>query len=66
MKTGSVRKAQCMYSIPCDCDKCYIGETSRPLAEHIQEYKHNLTQLALEKIKISQTYAMKKATKYVV
>jgi hypothetical protein len=33
MKTGPVRDAQqtkqCVYNIPCDCERCYIGETSR-------------------------------------
>jgi hypothetical protein len=66
MKIGSVLKAQCVYSIKCDCDRCYFGKTSRHLAEHIKEHKHNLTQRVFEEIKISQTYTMKKATKYVV
>jgi hypothetical protein len=34
MKTGQVRDAQqrkhCVYKIPCDCGRCYIGEKSRP------------------------------------
>jgi hypothetical protein len=24
--------AQCVYSIPCECGRSYIGETGRPLA----------------------------------
>jgi hypothetical protein len=43
MRTGLVRDAQqmkhCMYNIPCDCGRCYIGETSRPLEVHIKEHK---------------------------
>jgi hypothetical protein len=35
MKTEPVREAQqrkyCVYNIPCECGRCYIGETSRPL-----------------------------------
>jgi hypothetical protein len=35
MKTGPIRNAQqtkkCVYSIPCECGRCYIGETSRSL-----------------------------------
>jgi hypothetical protein len=57
MKTGPVRDAQqtkqCVYSIPCDCGICYIGEESRPLEVCIKEHKYNLTQ-GLLKIKISQ------------
>jgi hypothetical protein len=52
MKTGPVRDAQqtkqCVYSIPCDCSRCYIGERGRPL------HKYNLTQCLLEKSKLAQ------------
>jgi hypothetical protein len=59
MKTGPVRDAQqmkqCVYSIPCDCDRCYIGETrSRPLDVSIKEHRYNLTQGLLEKSKLAQ------------
>jgi hypothetical protein len=47
MKTGQVRVAQqteqCVFSIPCDCGRCYIGETSGPLEVRIKEHKHNLS-----------------------
>jgi hypothetical protein len=47
MKTWPVREAQqtkeCMYSIPCGCDRCYIGERSRPLEVRIEEQNYNLT-----------------------
>jgi hypothetical protein len=55
MKTGSVRDVQqmkqCVYSIPYDCGRYYIGETSRPLEVHITEHKYNVTQGLLEKSK---------------
>jgi hypothetical protein len=35
---------QCVYSIPCDCNRSYISETSRPLEVRIKEHKYNLTQ----------------------
>jgi hypothetical protein len=58
MKTGPVRDAQqtkqCVYSIPCDCGRCYFGETSRPLQVRIKEHKYNLTQGLLEKSKLAQ------------
>jgi hypothetical protein len=58
MKTGPVRDIQqtkqCVYSFPCDCDRCYIGETSRPLEVRIKEHKYNLTQGLLEKSKSGQ------------
>jgi predicted GIY-YIG superfamily endonuclease len=58
IKTGHVRDAQqrnhCVYSIPCDFDRCYIGETSRPLEVRIKEHKYNVTQGLLEKSKLAQ------------
>jgi hypothetical protein len=52
MKTGPVTDAQqtkqCVYSTPCDCGRCYIGETSRHLEVRIKEHKYNLTQICLE------------------
>jgi predicted GIY-YIG superfamily endonuclease len=58
LKMGLVRDAQqtkqCVYSIQCDCGRCYIGETSRPLEVHIKEHKCNLTQGLLEKSKLVQ------------
>ena len=28
-----------IYKIPCECNKMYIGETSRPLAKRIKEHQ---------------------------
>jgi hypothetical protein len=53
MRTGPVRDAQqtkqCVYSIPCDCGRCYIGETSGYIEVCIKE-----TQSLLEKSKLAQ------------
>jgi predicted GIY-YIG superfamily endonuclease len=46
--------AQCIYSIPCECGRSYIGETSRPLAVRLREHRHNLQQGLLEKSKLAQ------------
>jgi hypothetical protein len=58
MKTGPVRDVQqvkqCVCSIPCDCGRCYISETGRPLEVRIKEHKYNLTQGLLEKSKLAQ------------
>jgi hypothetical protein len=58
MKTGPFRDPpqmrQCEYSIPCDCGRCYINETTRPLEVCIKEHKYNLTQGLLEKSKLAQ------------
>jgi hypothetical protein len=58
MKTGPVRDAQqtkqCVYSNTCDCGRCCIGETSRPLEARIKEHKYNLTQGLLEISKLVQ------------
>jgi hypothetical protein len=38
----------------CDCGRCYIDETSRPLEVCMKEHKHNLTQGLLKKSKLAQ------------
>jgi hypothetical protein len=62
MKTRLARdaqqKKQCVYNMPCDCDRCYISEKSRPLEVLIKEHKYNLTHGLLEKSKLAQ-YAYK-------
>jgi hypothetical protein len=68
MKTGPVRDAhqtkQCVYSIPCDCGICYIGETSRTLEVRINEHKYNLTAFALKKKQNLPNMHTKKVTTY--
>lgn len=32
----------CVYSIPCECNREYIGETKRPLNVRIKEHKYNV------------------------
>jgi hypothetical protein len=58
MKTGLVIDTQltkqCAYSIPCDCGRCSIDETSRPLEVGIKQVKYNLTQCLFEKSKLAQ------------
>jgi hypothetical protein len=44
-----LQTAQCIYSIPCECGRSYIGETSSPLAVRLREHRHNLQQGLLEK-----------------
>jgi hypothetical protein len=55
MQTKSKRDpqqtAQCVYSIPCECGRSYIGKTGRPLAVRLREYRHNLEECLLEKLK---------------
>jgi hypothetical protein len=43
------RRHSASYSIPCECGRSYIGETSRPLAVRLREHRHNLHQGLLEK-----------------
>jgi hypothetical protein len=58
MKTGAVRDAQqtqqCVCNIPCDRDRCYVGEISEPLETRIKEHKYNLTRGLLGKSKLAQ------------
>jgi hypothetical protein len=51
---GLQQTRQCVYSIPCECGRCYIDETSRRLEVHIKEHKHNFTQGLLEKSRLAQ------------
>jgi hypothetical protein len=46
--------ARCVYSIPCECVRSYIGETGRPLAVRLREHKHNIKEGLLEKSKLAQ------------
>lgn len=48
------QRRQCVYSIPCDCGKCYTGQTGRPLEFRIKNHKHNLKKCKLEKSKLAQ------------
>jgi hypothetical protein len=50
----SLQTAQCIYIIPCECDRSYIGETGRFLAVWIREYRHSLKDSLLEKSKLAQ------------
>jgi hypothetical protein len=58
IKPGPIRDVQqmkqCVYSIPCDCCRSYIGETSRPSEVRIKEHKYNLKQGLLEKSKLAE------------
>jgi hypothetical protein len=46
--------AKCIYSIPCECGRSFIGETGRPLALQLRERRHNLKEGLLEKLKLAQ------------
>jgi hypothetical protein len=53
-KWGPQQTTHCVYSIPCECGRRYIGETSRPLTVRRREHKHNLKEGYLEKSKLVQ------------
>jgi predicted GIY-YIG superfamily endonuclease len=59
MKTRQERnpqqRAQCVYSILCECGRSYNGETGRPLAVRVREHRQNLQEGLLEKSFISPT-----------
>jgi predicted GIY-YIG superfamily endonuclease len=42
------------HSIPCDCGKYYVGETSRSLEVRLKEHRYNLTHGLFEKSKLVQ------------
>jgi predicted GIY-YIG superfamily endonuclease len=53
-KTDPQQTAECVYRIPCECGRSYIGETGRPLAVRLREHRHNLKEGLLEKSKLVQ------------
>jgi predicted GIY-YIG superfamily endonuclease len=53
-KRDPQQMAHCVYSIPCECGRSYIGETGRPLAARIREHRHNLKEGLLDKSKLAQ------------
>jgi hypothetical protein len=44
----------CIYSIPCECGRRYIGETGRPWAVRFREHRRNLEEVHLERSKCAQ------------
>jgi hypothetical protein len=46
--------AQCVYSIPCERGRSYIGETGRLLAVRLREQQHNLKEGLLETSKLAK------------
>jgi predicted GIY-YIG superfamily endonuclease len=46
--------AHCVYNIPCECGRSYVGETGRPLSVRIWEHKFNLKNGLLNKSKLAQ------------
>jgi hypothetical protein len=49
-----LQTAQCIYSIPCECGRSYIGEIGRLLAVRLREHRHNLQQGLLEESILAQ------------
>jgi hypothetical protein len=46
--------AQCVYSIPRECGRSYIGETDRPLAVWLRKHRHKIKEGLIEKSKLAQ------------
>ena len=44
----------CVYSVPCQCGREYIGETSRPLRVRLQEHKSNINNGETDRSKIAE------------
>jgi hypothetical protein len=46
--------AQCIYSIPCECGRSYIGKTGKPLAKGLHVHRHSLKGDLPEKLELAQ------------
>jgi predicted GIY-YIG superfamily endonuclease len=48
------RMTHCVYNIPCECGRNYIGETGRPLSVRLREHKHILKEGLLDRSRLAQ------------
>jgi hypothetical protein len=53
-KRDPQQMTQCIYSIPCECGRNYIGKTGSLLAVQLLEHRHYLKESLLEKTKLAQ------------
>lgn len=53
-KNGTQDTKNCIYSIKCECNRQYIGETKRPLNIRIKEHKNNVRLGLVDKSKIAE------------
>ena len=44
----------CVYSIPCECQEMYIGETGRPLEKRVVEHKANVRKMNVSSSKMAE------------
>jgi hypothetical protein len=54
LERDTQQTARCIYNIPYECGRSYIGETGRPLAVWICEHRHSLHRGLLEKSELVQ------------
>jgi hypothetical protein len=53
-ETNLQQMPQCIYSIPCEYGRSYIGETGIYLVTELCEHRHSLTEDLPEKLKLAQ------------
>jgi hypothetical protein len=62
------QKAQCVYRIPCERGRSYIGDTNRPLAVRLPEHTHNLKEegcrVDLDEARILESESIIRQRKY--
>jgi hypothetical protein len=54
LEGDSLQTAQCIYNVPCECGRSYIGESGGPIAMRLLEHRHNLQQGLQGKSKLAQ------------
>jgi hypothetical protein len=53
-KSSPHKTANCVYSIPCECDRNYIEETGGPWYVRLREHRRNLEVGHLEGSRLAQ------------
>jgi hypothetical protein len=49
----TLKQLQCIYRIPCECGREYVGKTGKPLNIRIRKHKYNQREGHIDKSKLA-------------